>query len=362
VAVLSIRRYLNEYSTESTNPLLPVCTLLLEGIARHALAFDREEYQEFRTALQKLASALETTKNGDELLAIAEAGCEAMARYNRDAQRVQGAQTVELRCMIEMLSQTLVALAEAGGQSVQALQSIQKQVEGARQLDDIRLLRARLGDSLKSISEEARRQRERNAEMLRQAKEAARIASDNPREAEVDRVSGLPTFQKAEHEIAARVGADSCYYAAVFVVERVESVNLRYGPATGDRLLQVFSQQLVSRLSPKDEVFRWRGPAYVALLNRTDSADGVRAEVARFASERHEQSLEVDGRPIRIPLGCAWTILPLAKCEIAGEACRQIDRFLGRCARPAESETERLESVLPTGQSVEGVRGARRTR
>src|SRR5208282_2957702 len=103
-------------------------------------------------------------------------------------------------------------------------------------------------------------------------------------EPDVDRVSGLPSFEKAEHEIAARVGADSGYYAAVFVVERVESVNLRYGAATGDRLLRAFSEHLVSKLSPEDEVFRWRGPAYVALLKRTGLADIVRAEVARFAS------------------------------------------------------------------------------
>jgi GGDEF domain-containing protein len=331
VAVLSIRKYLSEYCTESTNPLLRVCTLLLEGIARHALAFDREEYREFREALQRMASALETTQSPDDLRAIAEAGCEAMANYNREAQRVQGAQTVELRCMIEMLSQTLVELAEAGGQSVQALQSIQKQIEGATHLDDIRLLRARLGDSLKSISDEANRQGLRNAELLRQAKEAVRIAAGARRDADVDRVSGLPSVEKAQYQISARLGTDTGYFAAVFVVERVDSVNLRYGVAAGDRLLQVFSRHLASKLSPKDEVFRWRGPAFVALLKRTESAGGVRAELARFASDRHEQLLEVDGSPIKVALGCAWTLLRLAECKIADEACRQIDRFIAEC-------------------------------
>ena len=328
MAVLSIRRYLDEYGTESPNPLLRVCTLLLEGIAKHALAFDREVYEEFRAALQKLASDLGSSQDPAELPAMAEAACEAMASYNREAQRVHGAQNVELRCMIEMVSQTLVALAEAGGQSVQALQSIQKQVESARQLDDIRLLRARLGDSLKSLSDEARRQRERNVEMLRRAEHAALIASANRPDLDVDRVSGLPSSDKAEREITEHVGAGSGYCAAVFVVERVESVNLRYGSGAGNRLLQAFGQYLVSKLPPKDEVFRWRGPAFVALLNRTCPADGVRAEMARFASDRQELSMEVDGRPVKLPLGCAWTVVQLAKCEIAGEACLQIDRFI----------------------------------
>jgi GGDEF domain-containing protein len=336
VAVLSIRKYLNEYRTESTNPLIPVCALLLEGISKHALAFDREEYREFRATLHKLALALKTTQSPDELLALAEAGCEAMASYNRSAQRVQGAQTVELRCMIEMLSQTLVALAEAGGQSVQALQSIQKQVEGASKLDDIRLLRARLGDSLKSLSEESRRQRERNAEMLRQAKEAALIASGRPHDLDVDRISGLPSVQRAEREIGQRTGPDSRYFAAVFVVERLDSVNLRYGVATGDRLLQAFSQYLVSRMPAGDAVFRWRGPAFVVLLDRAGAADTVRTEVARFGLDRHEQTLQVDGRPLILPLNCAWTVLPLSKCQIADEACRQIDRFVAESGERKE--------------------------
>lgn len=328
VAVLSIRRYLNEYCTDSTNPLLPVCTLLLEGIARHAVAFDREEYGEFRATLRKLAAALGASQDPAGLLAIAEAGCEAMADYNLEAQRVHGAQTVELRCMIEMLSQTLMALAEAGGQSVDVLQSIRNQVEGARQLDDIRLLRVRLGDSLKSLSDEARRQRDRNAEMLRRAEEAALLAGGNRRDVDVDRVSGLPSSEKAEREITARVGADSSYYAVVFVVEGVGSVNLRYGSAAGDRLLRAFGERLVSKLSPSDEVLRWRGPAFVAQLNRACPSDAVRNEVARFASIRQEHWLDVDGRPVMFPLACAWMVVQLAKCQDAGEACRQIDRFI----------------------------------
>jgi hypothetical protein len=121
---------------------------LIEGIARSALAYDREEYSEFRATLQTLPSQLETTKEPAEMLSVGEAANEALESYNRGAQRAQASETVELRCMIEMLSQALVSLAEAGGESVQTLRSIRNQVENARQLEDIRLLRARLGDAL----------------------------------------------------------------------------------------------------------------------------------------------------------------------------------------------------------------------
>jgi GGDEF domain-containing protein len=302
--------------------------LLLKSIARSALAYDREEYGEFRATLEELTSTLTTTQDPNQLMAVAEAANEAMESYNRGAQRVYAAQTVELRCMIEMLSQTLVSLAQAGGQSVQTLQSIRNQVESARQLDDIRILRARLGDSLKSISDEARVQRERNAQMLHQAEEAALVAAGHQEDPEIDHVCGLPSVWKAEREIVAKTGTESRYYAAVFVIERLESVNRRYGYAAGDQLLQLFGRYLVSKLAATDKAYRWRGPTFVALLDRSAQADAVGAEVARFASTPQEHTIEVDGRPLKVPLSCAWTIVQLAKCQIAGEACQQIDRFV----------------------------------
>ncbi len=328
MAVLSIRKYLNDYGTESTNPLLQVCELLLEGIARSALAYDREEYGEFRATLQRLSSTLETAQESDELLAAGEAVNYALETYNRGALRTQAAQTVELRCMIEMLSQTLVSLAEAGGQSVQTLQCIRNQVENARQLDDIRLLRARLGDSLKAISDEARKQRERNTELLRHAEDAAELASGHHETPDLDQISGLPSARRAEKEIAGRLGSGSRYYAAVFVVERVESINLRYGYVAGDQLLQAFGRHLISKLSPGDTVFRWRGPTFVVLIDRAAPVDAVRAELARFASIRQEHTMEVDGNPVKLPLGCAWTIVPLATCQVSSEVSHQIDAFV----------------------------------
>jgi GGDEF domain-containing protein len=328
VAVLSIRKYLTDRGTESTNPFLRVCALLLEGIARSALAYDREEYGEFRAMLGKLEATLECTQDPDELLAVAETANATLEDYNRGAQRVHAAQTVELRCMIEMLSQTLVGLAEAGGHSVQTLQGIRNQVEIASKLDDIRLLRARLGDSLKLISDEAKRQRERNSEMLRQAEDAALIAAGHRTDPEIDRVSGLASPEKAESEIASRVGPESHYWAAVFVVERIESLNLRYGYTVGDQLLQIFGRTIKSKLSGDDTLFRWRGPSFVALLERKVPADALRTELARFASSRQEHVIQIEGRPLKLPLTCAWTIVQLAKCEIVAEVVQQIDRFV----------------------------------
>jgi hypothetical protein len=221
---------------------------LLEGIARSALAYDRVEYADLTQTLKGLASQLESATEPDTMLALAQAANTALDDYNRGAQRVHAAQTVELRCMIEMLSQTLVGFAEAGGQSVQTLQNIRNQVESASRLDDIRLLRARLGESLKAISDEARRQRGRNHLLMRQAQDALAAAAGTRDTSDTNKVSVPPSTEKAEKEITARIGADSPFYAVVFVVERLGSINSRYGYSTGDQLLELFGSLIQTKL------------------------------------------------------------------------------------------------------------------
>jgi GGDEF domain-containing protein len=328
VTVLSIRKYLTDCGTESTNPYLQVCTMLLKGIARTALAWDRVEYAEFCATLEGLASTLETSQEADELLAVASGVKDALENYNRGAQNVHAAQTVELRCMIEMLSQTLVALAQAGTQSIQRLQSIRSQVETARQLDDIRLLRARLGDTLKAISDEARMQRELSTEMLRHAQEAASVALGHRADPDTDRVSGLPSPEKAEAEIAAKAGPGSPYFAVVFVVERVNTLNLNYGYSAGDQLLHAFGQHLKDNLARNNNIFRWRGPAIMAMLQRSCAIDKVKEEVTHFAARRPEHVMQIGGRTVKLPMTCSWSIVELAKCELAGKACQEIDHFV----------------------------------
>jgi GGDEF domain-containing protein len=328
VAVLSIRKYLTDYGTDSTNPHLQVCRMLLEGMARSALPWDREEYADFRVACERLSSQIASSQDPQELLAAADEASDALEHYNRGAQRVHAAQTVELRCMIEMLSQTLAALAQSGGQSVQTLLSIRNQVETARQLDDIRILRARLGDTLKSIADEARRQHERSADMLRYSEHAAALAAGHQDTADADRVSGLPSAQAAESEIGQRLGSGSRYYAAIFVVERIESVSLRYGYSAADQLLEIFGRYLESKLTPSDQLYRWRGPSFLLLLDRTAPAETVRAEVSKFASLRQEYAISTNGQQLKLPLTCLWTVVELGKCQNIGQACQQIDRFV----------------------------------
>ena len=65
--------------------------------------------------------------------------------------------------MIAMLTETVADLSGQTDVSVARLQAIEKQVERASELDDIRTLRASLGDSLQALREAAAEQRSSSA-------------------------------------------------------------------------------------------------------------------------------------------------------------------------------------------------------
>jgi hypothetical protein len=64
------------------------------------------------------------------------------------------------------------------------------------------------------------------------------------------------------------------------------------------------------------------------LLDRSCPTEGVRVEISRFASVRQELTIQLDGKPQRIPTTCAWAIVPLAACQLPADAIQQIDRFV----------------------------------
>jgi diguanylate cyclase (GGDEF)-like protein len=201
----------------------------------------------------------------------------------------------------------------------------------------MRAVRTRLGDSLKILSDETKRQKERNSQMQREAIEAARMASGRHTEADpdVDPVTGCPSRQRAEAAIATQLDASPPSYAAVIVLERVEAINLRYGFAAGDAVLQSFARQLVTGITPPDMLFRWRGPAFVWLLSRSVRQDAVQAEVRNLAGK---QSIQVADLPLRVPMTCASAVLSLETCSSAADAYQQIDRFIAEHGVAAAKE------------------------
>jgi GGDEF domain-containing protein len=89
-------------------------------------------------------------------------------------------------------------------------------------------------------------------------------------------------------------------------------INGRFGFPVGDRILMLFGQHIAQRLSKTDRLFRWRGPGFLAILDRTGPEISVRSELARMVSARLEPEIELAGRLVLLPVSSSWMVTGVA--------------------------------------------------
>jgi diguanylate cyclase (GGDEF)-like protein len=133
---------------------------------------------------------------------------------------------------------------------------------------------------------------------------------------DIDLVTGLPSFNMVPTALGAAITAGRNAYAVLFCVDRIEIINSRFGPESGDRVLIALGQRLAQRFSGADVLFRWRGPGFLALIERTESEMAVRDEVTRLASARLEQEIELSGRSVLLPISNSWVLVALKNSDV----------------------------------------------
>jgi GGDEF domain-containing protein len=248
----------------------------------------------------------------EDLLVVAGTTMRALEEYNQRTSRFIRRQTVELQKMVTMLTETVISLGAGNDQSAGRLQEIEKRLEGASVLDDIQSLKTNLSECLKTVREEAQRQKNDGEKALQKLQQQLAAAQENlgtaTRSMDLDKVTGLPNYEEALKAVHAAVVSPKRVYAITAVVGRVQAVNTRFGYAVGDKLLNAFRERFQNGLAQNDTLFRWRGPVLVALLQRDGTIDQVRTEVRRFADTKQETMLEIGNRTVLMPISAGWSV------------------------------------------------------
>lgn len=306
--------------------------LLLEAIRLHAVEGDRVDYESLQADMQNLERSLGEHPSAAEVLVMTGAAIKAMEDYNKRTSRFVRAHGLELQEMVAMLTDTIAKISEGSERSLANLQNIEKQLERASVLEDVRLLKGRLSECLQSLREESARQKEESAqstnelrqELARALERRAAIGTRYPK----DEVTGLPGRHEAEQCLAAALKGDGHAFAAVFVVDRIQLINQRFGYAVGNRMLMSFTRYLARGLLPNDRLFRWSGPAVLAVLERRGSLETVRMELARIISARLEKTVQVGNRSVTLHVTATWTLFSAAESASLEDTVRKIDAFV----------------------------------
>ena len=101
-----------------------------------------------------------------------------------------------------------------------------------------------------------------------------------------------------------------------------------WAASVGDQILLLFREHLAQHLKEDDRLIRWPGPVFLAVLDRPNLADGVRAEVKRVTIKKLETTVQIGNRFVLLPVSSSSLIISLLEGRVCGRHYRA-----GRCLR-----------------------------
>jgi GGDEF domain-containing protein len=177
--------------------------------------------------------------------------------------------------------------------SLDRLKELQERIEQASMIEDLRTLQLELSDCIRLIRGECG-----FPESLIESPDS-------------DSLTGLPLRSGAEEAMKSACAASAHTYAGLFVMDRFQVINSRFGTDLGDQVALSFVQHLSGALTGKDTLYRWSPISFLALLDRRESPDQVRREMARAMMQLREQTFEIGDRSVVLPISSTWIIVPL---------------------------------------------------
>lgn len=330
--MISLKRYFNASGEETPfaqveTSLRQTVTLLISAMGSSAVDGDLAEFADFREEIKRIREGTVADLPPESLMDQAEAATRTLTGYNKRIKALLVSQGGEVKHILSLLQATVNNIAGENTRSARRLQEITLELEQSGAITDLRVLKGRLTDCLKDLREETQQQKKEAAgTMLKlqmtieQSRNAVAKAGNS-----VDPVTGLPGRDDALIAMQTAVDGGVRHYAVIMVVNRVQMVNARFGHEVGDRMLAVFKEHMARQLSANDRLFRWSGPAFMAILEREAPLGIIRVLAKRMMDAKIEVDYSGDGRSVLIPVSAVWSALPLTS---APDADKQIQTFV----------------------------------
>src|ERR1035438_6217598 len=229
---------------EGTPSLLPALKVLMEGIARHSVKGDVEEFRKFRSQIQHILQSLDEDRSSHEAYDSADQAVGLLKDYGHRTSKRLGQQGVELHAVIKMLLDTFRDLAIAGPQGMRQLLELGAALASTSDGEKLAQCRLKLAECLGEIR--------REAERFRKDADGRTIFGD----ARKDRLTGLENREVAEAALSKACAAETPGCAIIIIIDRIAVYNVRFGRTVGDKVLQFFADYLVQALpseAPRSE-------------------------------------------------------------------------------------------------------------
>ena len=345
-AMISIKRLVEQGrgnggpEREVLEASLQMGRLLLDGIAAHAVRGGGADLSALKRTLGGLQRRINQPPSALDLLEISSDAVEALETYSQRTTDYLREQNEQLQSMVAMLTEALADVSGQSEASVARLQAIELQIERARELDDMRAVRASLENCLLAMREAAAQQRTGSSATVRRLQGQIDAAQKRIFQ---NRAPVQPYHPEADltpelFEELPETAPNS--YVAVFKLQRAEHIASRFGDGAKQQMLSVIGRSLKSVLGPTDRLLRWKTTSYVMFLNSTAAIQEVRGQLAAAVAATGQQYVEVGRKAALLSIGVDWTVFPQAQCTSLDGVFTEVDSFLASSIPGASSQSE----------------------
>jgi len=319
---------------EESTHLRRTISLLLSGIATRVADGDgagQGPLQDpFQDNVRRIAERVEEVPLS-VLLTVARNAIQALDTFGQGEPHIVREHAVELRNTVATLTRTSGDIGTCLERCVQRLGGIADRLDEAAEIDVVRALRLRLSECAHSARAEAMLQRTDAADILAALQQQIAAMQERALATAVfldaDSVTGLPSQKAAETALEVLSRKAGKRYVVTAVVNRIQPINARFGQEAGDQVLRLFKESFERQVIAGDRLFRWTGPALVAVLERTETLEAVRAEVRRMLDVcTGNKTIDIGGRQVMIALTAGWSVFMLI--PPVATAFKQIQTFI----------------------------------
>ena len=321
--------------------------MFLNEISLQAVEANESDLTRFRKEVSAISGKLSEQSSSEEIHAAVDFVTRAVAGYNRIAARTAQAHLSELQAMLAMTTDTIAFLSDSSKTGIEQMHLVEKNLQNASSIGDLRLLRSKLDQCLKLVRKESDRLRDESRTRILALQEgvertASHIRSAGvalpptppvgpPKQAEIvhvdDTATGLRGRGSAEEVIAANISRGKEFAVSLFLLDGLMQVKGRFGSGTADEMLLAVSQHVEERLDT-GSLFRWSGPAIAAITEIPPPFHEIERKMQQIGAMHLEKTIERDGRFVLLPITCSLIVQKVSDADSLEHVIEHLDDFV----------------------------------
>jgi GGDEF domain-containing protein len=335
--MISIKRFLDQRingpgpERDTFEALRQMGRLLVEGIDAHTVRGQETDFRVLRRALRGLGRQIADPKSAMGLLAASSEVVDALETYCCQTTDYLREEKMQMHSMVVLLTDTVADIPIQTDASVARLQAVEKELELATGLNDIRAVRSNLERCLRALREASAQHRSSSEATASQMDRALQdhLHMAQRRQPNDSQPLNQAAIDLLEEEAAGETNEPALSsYVAAFKLQRTEQISNRFGPSATHQMLARLGTELKAVLGPDDRLLRWKGSSFVMFLSTTEAIGGIRARLSQAVAKIGMQHVEVGKKSALLAVGVDWTAFPQSEYASLEAALAEVDAFV----------------------------------